>query len=239
MRLQPRTVGDLSISDAMRQMEVLLRRVANIDSSLLITGESGVGKEAAAKFVHQISTRADEPFVAVNCGAIPNDLIESQLFGHERGAFTTSRVRRTRPQWHPVPRRGRRAANADAGEAAPPDPGARLHPRGGRDRDQVGRTDHLRDQYRPRSRSRGGLLPTGSLLSDQCDSCRDPASSRRSNDILPLTQSFIRELSKAFHRDIKGFTAEAEQVLLQYSWPGNVRELRNRVERGVAMLQAQ
>ena len=71
----------------MRQMEVLLRRVANIDSSLLITGESGVGKEAAAKFVHQISTRADEPFVAVNCGAIPNDLIESQLFGHEGGLY--------------------------------------------------------------------------------------------------------------------------------------------------------
>jgi DNA-binding NtrC family response regulator len=92
MRLQPRTVGDLGISDSMRQMEVLLRRVANIDSSLLITGESGVGKEVAAKFVHQISTRADEPFVAVNCGAVPNDLIESQLFGHARGAFTSSQA---------------------------------------------------------------------------------------------------------------------------------------------------
>ena len=75
----------------MRQMEVLLRRVANIDSSLLITGESGVGKEVAGQ-VHQISTRADEPFVAVNCGAIPNDLIESQLFGHERGAFTSAQA---------------------------------------------------------------------------------------------------------------------------------------------------
>ena len=92
MRLQPRTVGDLGISDAMRQMEVLLRRVANIDSSLLITGESGVGNEVAAKFVHQISTRADEPFVAVNCGAIPNDLIESQLFGHERGPLPVPRL---------------------------------------------------------------------------------------------------------------------------------------------------
>jgi transcriptional regulator with PAS, ATPase and Fis domain len=61
----------------------------------------------------------------------------------------------------------------------------------------------------------------------------------RSDDILPLTQSFIREFSRAFHRDIKGFTAEAEQVLLQHSWPGNVRELRDRVERAVAMSQAQ
>ena len=93
IRLQPRADGDLGTSEAMRQVEMLLRRVADIDSSLLITGESGVGKEVAAKFVHQISTRAAEPFVAVNCGAIPNDLIESQLFGHERGAFTSAQAR--------------------------------------------------------------------------------------------------------------------------------------------------
>ena len=75
IKLQPRAAGDLGASEAMRQVEMLLRRVADIDSSLLIIGESGAGKEVAAKFVHQISTRADEPFVAVNCGAIPNDLI--------------------------------------------------------------------------------------------------------------------------------------------------------------------
>lgn len=91
--LQPKTAGDLGASEAMRQVEMLLRRVADIDSSLLITGESGVGKEVAAKFVHQISTRAAEPFIAVNCGAIPNDLIESQLFGHEKGAFTSAQAR--------------------------------------------------------------------------------------------------------------------------------------------------
>jgi len=90
---QPRAAGDLGNSEAMRQVEMLLRRIADIDSSLLITGESGVGKEVAAKFVHQISTRAHEPFVAVNCGAIPNDLIESQLFGHEKGAFTSAQAR--------------------------------------------------------------------------------------------------------------------------------------------------
>src|SRR5215470_17232162 len=75
------------------KVEMLLRRVADIDSSLLITGESGVGKEVAAKFVHQISARANEPFVAVNCGAIPIELIESQLFGHEKGAFTSAQAR--------------------------------------------------------------------------------------------------------------------------------------------------
>src|SRR5205085_2819227 len=86
--VQPRPVGTLGGSEAMCRVETLLRRVANLDSSLLFTGESGVGKEVAAHFVHENSTRANEPFVAVNCAAIPTELLESQLFGHERGAFT-------------------------------------------------------------------------------------------------------------------------------------------------------
>ena len=77
----------------MRRVEILLRRVANIDSSLLFTGESGVGKEVAAQFGHQISPRAQDPFIAVNCAAIPDALIESELFGHERGAFTGAQSR--------------------------------------------------------------------------------------------------------------------------------------------------
>jgi DNA-binding NtrC family response regulator len=91
--LQPRATSALGASEAMRQVEMLLRRVANIDSSLLFTGESGVGKEVAAQFVHQISTRAKDPFIAVNCAAIPNELIESELFGHEKGAFTGAQAR--------------------------------------------------------------------------------------------------------------------------------------------------
>jgi len=90
---KPTTEGRLVVSAAMRQVEMLLTRVADIDSSLLITGESGVGKEVAARFVHQNSTRANEPFVAVNCAAIPSELIESQLFGHEKGAFTSAQAR--------------------------------------------------------------------------------------------------------------------------------------------------
>lgn len=90
---QPGTTGVLGASQAMRRVEMLLRRVANIDSCLLLTGESGVGKEVVANFVHQISTRAKDPFIAVNCAAIPNELIESELFGHERGAFTGAQSR--------------------------------------------------------------------------------------------------------------------------------------------------
>jgi DNA-binding NtrC family response regulator len=91
--LRPRASGALGVSEAMRQVEMLLRRVANIGSSLLFTGESGVGKEVAARFVHQISARAQDPFIAVNCAAIPNELIESELFGHEKGAFTGAQAR--------------------------------------------------------------------------------------------------------------------------------------------------
>src|SRR5437588_13076890 len=77
----------------MHHVEALLRRVANLDSTLLFMGESGVGKEVAARFVHENSTRACEPFVAVNCAAIPSELMESQLFGHEKGAFTSAQAR--------------------------------------------------------------------------------------------------------------------------------------------------
>ena len=91
--VQTEAAGVLGGSKPMREVEMLLRRVADIDSSLLFTGESGVGKEVAARFVHEVSTRSKEPFVAVNCAAIPDELIESQLFGHEKGAFTGAHAR--------------------------------------------------------------------------------------------------------------------------------------------------
>ena len=188
--------------------------------------------------------RADEPFVAVNCGAIPNDLIESQLFGHERGAFTSAQARH-----HGYVERARngilfldevgelpmlmqvkllrliqeRAFTRVGGETAIKS-GARI----------ICATNTDLEAAVAEGCSRRDLYYRINVIPVVIPPLRD-----RSDDILPLTQSFIRELSKAFHRDIKGFTAEAEQVLLQYSWPGNVRELRNRVERGVAMLQAQ
>jgi DNA-binding NtrC family response regulator len=243
IKLQPRTAGDLGTSEAMRQVEMLLRRVADIDSSLLITGESGAGKEVAAKFVYQISTRADEPFIAVNCGAIPNDLIESQLFGHEKGAFTSAQARH-----HGYVERARngilfldevgelpmlmqvkllrliqeRAFTRVGGETAIKT-GARI----------ICATNTDLEAAVAEGRFRRDLYYRINVIPVIIPPLRD-----RSDDILPLAQCFVREFAQAFQRVVHGFTAEADQALLCHPWPGNVRQLRNSVERAVALSQA-
>ena len=243
IKLEPRTAGDLGASEAMRQLEILLRRVADIDSSLLIIGESGAGKEVAAKFVHQISTRADEPFVAVNCGAIPNDLIESQLFGHERGAFTSAQARH-----HGYVERARngilfldevgelpmlmqvkllrliqeRTFTRVGGETAIKT-GARI----------ICATNTDLEAAVAEGRFRRDLYYRINVIPVVTPPLRD-----RSDDILPLAHSFLRDFAKEFRRDVKGFTAEAEQALVNRPWPGNVRQLRNCIERAVALSQA-
>ena len=243
IKLQPRPAGDLGTSEAMRQVEMLLRRVADIDSSLLITGESGVGKEVAAKFVHRVSARADEPLVAVNCGAIPNDLIESQLFGHEKGAFTSAQARH-----HGYVERARngilfldevgelpmlmqvkllrlvqeRAFTRVGGETAIKT-GARI----------ICATNTDLEAAVADGRFRQDLYYRINVIPVAIPPLRD-----RTDDILPLAQGFVQEFSEAFERTVHGFTPAAEQALLSYPWPGNVRELRNRVERAVALSQA-
>jgi len=243
IKLQPRTAGDLGTSEAMRQVEMLLRRVADIDSSLLIIGESGAGKEVAAKFVHQISTRADEPFIAVNCGAIPSDLIESQLFGHERGAFTSAQARH-----HGYVERARngilfldevgelpmlmqvkllrliqeRTFTRVGGETAIKT-GARI----------ICATNTNLEAAVAAGRFRQDLYYRINVIPVVIPPLRD-----RSDDILPLAHGFLRDFAKEFRRDVKGFTAEAEQALVNQPWPGNVRQLRNCIERAVALSQA-
>jgi DNA-binding NtrC family response regulator len=243
LELQPRAAGDLGNSEAMRQVEMLLRRVADIDSSLQITGESGVGKEVAAKFVHQISTRADEPFVAVNCGAIPTELIESQLFGHERGAFTSAQARH-----HGFVERARNGILFldEVGELPMLMQVKLLRLIQERVFTRVGGETAIKTSARiicatntdleaavAEGRFRRDLYYRINVIPIAIPPLRD-----RSDDILPLAQLFMREFSETFQRDIKGFTPEAEQALLNHRWPGNVRQLRNCVERAVALSQA-
>jgi len=224
-------------------VEMLLRRVADIDSSLLITGESGVGKEVAAKFVHQISTRAAEPFVAVNCGVIPNDLIESQLFGHEKGAFTSAQAR----HHGYVERAGKGILFLDeVGELPFPMQAKLLRLLQERAFTRVGGETAIKSGARiicatnnnleadvAEGRFRRDLFYRINVIPIIIPPLRD-----RSDDILPLAQCFVREFSETFARDVHGFTPSAEQALLDHPWPGNVRELRNRIERAVALSQA-
>jgi len=243
IKLQPRPAGDLGTSEAMRQVELLLRRVADIDSSLLITGESGVGKEVAAKFVHQISTRAAEPFVAVNCGAIPNELIESQLFGHEKGAFTSAQMRH-----HGYVERARNGILFldEVGELPMLMQVKLLRLVQERTFTRVGGETAIKTSARIICATNTDLetaVAEGSFRRDlfyriNVIAVVIPPLRDRCDDILPLARRFVQEFSEAFERDVHGFTPTAEQALLSDPWPGNVRELRNRVERAVALSQA-
>jgi DNA-binding NtrC family response regulator len=234
--------GELGTSEAMRQVEMLLRRVADIDSSLLITGESGVGKEVAAKFVHQISTRAAEPFVAVNCGVIPNELIESQLFGHEKGAFTSAQARH-----HGYVERARNGILfLDEVGALPMLMQAKLlRLIQERTFTRVGGETAIKTSARIICATNTDLeaaVSAGGFRRDlyyriNVIAVGIPPLRDRSDDILPLAQRFVHEFSAAFVRDVHGFTPAAEQALLNHPWPDNVRELRNRVERAVALSQ--
>ena len=238
--VQPRASGVLGVSDAMRRMELLLTRVADIDSSLLITGESGVGKEVAARFVHRVSRRAKNPFIGVNCAAIPSELIESLLFGHERGAFTSAQARHhghveragtgilfldevgelPMPMQAKLLRLIEERAFTRVGGETPIKTGARI----------ICATNANLEAAVAERRFRQDLYFRINVIRVAIPRLRD-----RSDDILPLAQLFMREFSEAFDRDVHGFTPEAERALLEHPWPGNVRELRNRVEQAVAL----
>jgi len=237
---RPAATGALGASAGMHEVEMLLRRVADIDSSLLLTGESGVGKEIAAKFVHQISRRAQDPFIAVNCAAIPPELIESQLFGHEKGAFTGAQTRH-----HGYAERAgngilfldevaelpmslqakllrllqERVFSRVGGEAVIKT-GARL----------ICATNADLERAVGEGRFREDLYFRINVISVEIPPLR-----ARPDDILPLAHLFMREFAEAFDRSLHGFTPAAEEALLEYHWRGNVRELRNRVERAVAL----
>lgn len=240
---RPSAAGVLGASEPMRQLETLLRRVADVDSSLLFTGESGAGKEVAARFVHQISARAAAPFIAVNCAAIPNELIESELFGHEKGAFTGAHARH-----HGYIERARDGILFldEVGELPFPVQAKLLRLVEERAFTRVGGEAVIRASARivcatnadleravAESRFRRDLYYRINVISVAVPPLR-----HRLDDILSLAHSFMREFNEAFAREAHGFTPAAEQALLSHPWPGNVRELRNRVERAVALSHA-
>jgi len=224
----------------MRAMIELVGRVASTDATVLISGESGTGKELVARAVHDASARREGPFVAVNCAAIPAALLESELFGHTRGAFTDARV--ARPGLF-VEARGGTLFLDEIGEM-PLEMQAKLlralqercvRPVGGNqevafDARIVTATNRDLEHEVRSKRFREDLYYRIAVVEVHVPTLRE-----RAQDIPLLAQHFVRRFAERFGKQVVGLSPPALQRLLSYSWPGNVRELENSMERAVAL----
>ncbi len=232
----------LGRSETMRRIEALLRRVADIDSTLLLTGESGVGKEVAARFVHQLSQRSTRPFMAVNCAAIPADLLESELFGHERGAFTGAAARH---EGYAERARDGILLLDEISEIPSSLQAKLLRMIQERSFLRLGGERSIEFQARLVCTSNADIVAeveAGRFRRDlyyriNVIPVSIPPLRERREDILPLLSSFITEFAEALNVEVRGASTQAEEVAMIHRWPGNVRELRNRVERAVALAQ--
>ena len=232
--------GMLGTSAQMQQVFSAIRKVATTDAPVLLLGESGTGKEMAALAVHRRSARAKGPFIAINCSAIPETLLESELFGHEKGSFTGAHVQR----------KGRIEMAAggtlfldEIGEL----PGAiqvkllrflqeqRIERVGGRgeieiDTRVIAATNLDLNQAMADGRFREDLYYRLAVVV-----IRLPPLRERTGDVLFLANAFLQKFSHENKRQITRFGKQALQTISQYEWPGNVREMENRIRRAVIM----
>ncbi len=237
-RLAP--YGLVGESHPIRGLVSTIRRVAASDVPVLIEGETGCGKELVARGIHDASDRRDQPFIVVNCGAISPDLIESELFGHEKGAFTGATAQRKgafelahrgtifldeigelpfllQPKLLRVLEQ-KEVKRVGGNETLTAD--VRILAATNRNlREEIGRKAFREDLY----------YRVGAVTVEI-----PPLRSRR-EDIAPITRHFLREMAARSQRPLPELTPEALELLVAYEWPGNVRELRNAVQRAVVM----
>jgi two-component system, NtrC family, response regulator HydG len=233
-------LGIVAKSQKMEQVLDLARRVAKVDATVLITGESGVGKERIARFVHDESTRAVGPFIAVNCGAITETLLESELFGHARGAFTGATVHR--PGLFEAANRGTLLLD-EIGEVSPGMQVKLLRVLQEREIRRVGESKSRAVDVRILAATNRDLahgVAEGSFRQDlyyrlKVVELNVPPLRDRRNDILPLARILLAESAIRVDRKISGLAPNAADQLLRYEWPGNVRELENAMERAAAL----
>jgi DNA-binding NtrC family response regulator len=236
------TGGVLGRDPKMLEVERLLRRVALLDSSVLITGESGVGKEVAARFLHTISPRSQKPFMAVNCAAIPAELIESELFGHEKGAFTGAV---TRHEGYAERARDGILFLDEVCDLPFPLQSKLLRlvqertffRLGGERRQSFAARLVCATNADPKTQVEKGLFRPDLYYRINVIRAHVPPLRARPDDVLPLTYQFFAEIVRSQGSAVLGLTTLAEEALVAHDWPGNVRELRNRIERAVALTE--
>jgi two-component system response regulator HydG len=232
--------GLMARSPDMRKLMELAKTIAVIDSTVLITGESGTGKERVARYVHDHSAHAAGPFIAVNCGAITETLLESELFGHARGAFTGATS--DRPGLFEAANGGTLLLD-EVGEISLPMQVKLLRALQEREVRRVGENKSRPINVRVLSATNKNLktLIGEKLFREDLfyrlnvvELAVPPLRGRR-EDILPLARLLLAEAAIQMKRDVEGLTAAAADQLLTYLWPGNVRELANAMERAVAV----
>ena len=227
-------------SKAIRQVYKLIKDVAGTDASVLITGESGTGKELVAKSIHERSLRAQGPLIAVNAAAVPSELIESEIFGHEKGAFTGASSMRQgcfelahqgtlfldEIAEMPVSLQTRLLRVLEDG---------RIRRLGGKKEFQVDVRVLAATNRDPRNAVDEGRLREDIYYRLNVFTIHSPALRTRKSDIPLLAQYFISAFNQKHHLKIQGLREDVLERLRAYSWPGNVRELKNVVERAVVL----
>jgi transcriptional regulator with PAS, ATPase and Fis domain len=224
----------------MREIFAVVKRVARTDATVLVQGESGTGKELLARAIHSNSPRHGRAFIAINCGAIPETLLESELFGHEKGAYTGAHVAR----------KGK-VELADGGtlfldeiaEMSPLVQAKFLRVLQEREFQRLGGTRTIKADVRviaATNRDIAGAIQRQTFREDlyyRLNVFTIPIAPlrRRPEDILPLAEAFLDDLGRTMGRPAAGISRDAREWLLGYTWPGNVRELRNAIERAILL----
>lgn len=233
----------IAASKQMREVLATVDQVAPTEATVLIEGESGTGKEIIARAIHQASPRSDRPFIPINCSAFPETLLESELFGYEKGAFTGA----------DKDRRGLfEAAHTgtlfldEIGDMPPPLQGKLLRVLQEGEVRKLGSTQPIQVQVRIVTATNKGakqLVAQGTLREDlfyrlNVVRISIPPLRERPDDIVPLAHHFLEVYRKRAQKEIEGFAPDAIQAMLNHPWPGNVRELENAVERGVIICRS-
>jgi DNA-binding NtrC family response regulator len=230
--------GMIVQSAAMERVLDLARRVAQVDSTVLLTGESGVGKERVARFIHGESARTGGPFVAINCGAVPEGLLESELFGHAKGSFTGAT--QDRPGLFEAANGGTLLLD-EIGEVPPAMQVKLLRTLQEREVRRVGENKSRPVNVRVLAATNRDLLAEVHAARFRQDlyyrlrvvEIRVPPLRERRDDVLPLARTFLADAAARTGRKVTSFSPAAAQQLVRHAWPGNVRELENAIERAV------
>jgi DNA-binding NtrC family response regulator len=233
--------GDfIGTSKSMRAVYDLISSIAVSDASVIITGESGTGKELAARAIHELSARAKEPFIAINAAAIPENLMESEMFGHEKGAFTGATSVRT--GCFEMANRGTLFLDEIAEMPLALQPkllrvleDSRVRRVGGSQEFRVDVRVLAATNKEPRHAVESGKLREDLFYRLNVFTVALPPLRERKSDISLLVQACIREFNAKHNAQVESCRLEALELLKAYSWPGNVRELRNIIERAMIL----